>query len=61
MIQRRQLLTTGAAALASLGWGSALVGPAWAQNAPDLGTPELPANGVRRIGGLGHRAECGMP
>ena len=49
MIQRRQLMAAGAATLASLGWGSALVGPAWAQNAPELGTPELPENGVRRI------------
>ena len=49
MIQRRQLLAAGAATLVTMGWGSALVGPAWAQNAPDLGMPELPENGVRRI------------
>lgn len=49
MIQRRQLLMAGAATLSGLGWGSLLSGPAWAQNAPDLGTPTLPENGVRRI------------
>jgi glyoxylase-like metal-dependent hydrolase (beta-lactamase superfamily II) len=49
MIQRRQLLMAAAATLSGLGWGSLLSGPAWAQNAPDLGTPTLPENGVRRI------------
>jgi glyoxylase-like metal-dependent hydrolase (beta-lactamase superfamily II) len=49
MIQRRQLLAAGAASLVTMGLGSASVGPAWAQNAPDLGTPELPEVGVRRI------------
>ncbi len=49
MIQRRQFLTATAAALATAGWGTAFTGPAWAQNAPDLGTPTLPESGVRRI------------
>lgn len=49
MIRRRQLLVAGAAAMAGAGWGGWLGGPAWAQNAPDLGTPTLPENGVRRI------------
>ena len=48
MIQRRQFVTA-AAALATAGWGTAFTGPAWAQNAPDLGTPALPESGVRRI------------
>lgn len=49
MIQRRQLLMAGAAALAGTTWGGLLSGPAWAQNAPDLGQPTMPENGVRRI------------
>lgn len=49
MIQRRQLLVAGTAALAASALGTAFIGPAWAQNAPDLGTPELPESGVRRI------------
>lgn len=49
MIRRRQMLVAGAAAMATAGWGGLLSGPAWAQNAPDLGTPTLPENGVRRI------------
>ncbi len=48
MIQRRHFLAAGAA-LAAGAWGTAFMGPAWAQNAPDLGTPEVPENGVRRI------------
>ena len=49
MIRRRQLLVAGAAAMAGVGWGGWPSGPAWAQNAPDLGVPTLPENGVRRI------------
>ena len=49
MIRRRQFLTASAAAFAGAGLGNLWMGPAWAQNAPDLGTPELPENGVRRI------------
>jgi glyoxylase-like metal-dependent hydrolase (beta-lactamase superfamily II) len=56
MMRRRQFLMASAAAAAAAAgwWGDALVGPAWAQNAPDLGTPELPENGVRRfpLGGV---------
>lgn len=46
-MQRRRLLAAGAASLAGLAFAGA--SPVWAQNAPDLGTPALPENGVRRI------------
>ncbi len=44
MIQRRQFL--GGAALAA--WSATSFVPVWAQNAPNLGTPELPAPGFAR-------------
>lgn len=49
MMRRRQLLVSGAATLAAAAFGTAYTGPLWAQNAPDLGTPDLPDPGIRRI------------
>ena len=49
MIQRRQFLTAGLSVgvVSSLSFLAA--SGAWAQNAPTLGTPTLPAEGFRRI------------
>ena len=46
MIERRRLL--GAGLLAPLAYAAGSFVPAWAQNAPNLGTPTLPAPGFRR-------------
>ena len=50
MIQRRQLLGRGLAlaAFPAAWYGTASFSPAWAQNAPNLGTPTLPSPGFRR-------------
>lgn len=47
MLTRRQLLAAGLATPAMYAAGSFV--PAWAQNAPDLGTPALPATGFARM------------
>ena len=46
MIQRRRLLTAGL--LAPMAYAAGSFAPAWAQNAPNLGTPTLPTPGFRR-------------
>jgi glyoxylase-like metal-dependent hydrolase (beta-lactamase superfamily II) len=47
MISRRQLLGAGLAA--PLAYAASSFVPAWAQNAPNLGTPTLPVPGFRRM------------
>lgn len=47
MLNRRQLLGASLASSALYATGSFV--PAWAQNAPDLGTPALPATGFARM------------
>lgn len=47
MIHRRQFITTGLAGLTAATASAWL--PAWAQNAPDLGTPVLAEPGFRRV------------
>ena len=47
MIQRRRLLTAGL--LAPMAYAAGSFVPAWAQNAPNLGTPTLPSPGFRRM------------
>ena len=47
MIHRRQFITTGLAGLTATAASAWL--PAWAQNAPDLGTPALADPGFRRV------------
>jgi glyoxylase-like metal-dependent hydrolase (beta-lactamase superfamily II) len=47
MIQRRHLITAALAAPAAYALGAMV--PSWAQNAPNFGTPSLPATGFRRV------------
>jgi hypothetical protein len=47
MFTRRDFLSAGLAAPLAYAAGSFV--PAWAQNAPNLGTPTLPSPGFRRM------------
>lgn len=49
MIGRRSFLIAGATSAATLAGGAAWFSTAWAQNAPQLGTPTLPEPGFRRL------------
>ncbi len=49
MMQRRQFLAAGLSAGAASSLAFLAAGAAWAQNAPNLGTPTLPSPGFRRM------------
>lgn len=49
MMQRRQFLAAGLSAGAASSLAFLAAGAAWAQNAPNLGTPTLPTPGFRRM------------